>query len=668
MRTLLKIALVVALLVVVIAVGFTYYINSGQYRGMLERAVADSTGYELTIAGEVDLNLFPSLGMTLNDVRLTNPAVRQELLSTSRVLLRLDVRALLGRRLLIEELQARNFHVNYYVNADGSSNWNPPAGSGRAPTEAETSTGANTGASGPVALSFDRIDIQNTSIDYQDLAQGVRYQIDNFNLVSLDTNLAGRPFDINIDFDFENNGMSEPVPIALRSNVLVDLNNGTLNFNNVQASITPLLLQGEVSVVNFDRDMQFSGNLRAEPFDVRGLLETLALVPAVDGPPQSRESSAPLLSFATEFSGNETEATVPSFNLRLDEADINGTGSVRIATALAPTNISYNLMGGDLDLTPFMSTGDEEAQPANADAGDSIAIPVDALSAFNLLGSTSLSSLTLGDMRFDNINVFTNLEDRVLDIEVTPISTFDGSLEGALRLDARVEPPALEADFSIAGFNLGEFAPRVSRFNNFAGDLNMEATHSARGTTVSELLQTLTGSTTFSVDNSSIDITLIKQVFTAIAALSPSGGSIQQWPDVIRFSDLGGFVTLEEGLQVNQNIKLRMDNFDITGSGGLDLAAGSFDYDLLFTVLGESYTQTIPIDERYHDVSWPVQCTAAFDAPVNQYCRPDFSQVRDIFAQLGTQAARNRLDEVVTDQVPDDLQDAARGLLRNILN
>lgn len=662
MRTLLKIALVVALLVVVIAVGFTYYINSGQYRGMLERAVADSTGYELTIAGDVDLNLFPSLGMTLNDVRLTNPAVRQELLSTSRVLLRLNVRALLGRRLLIEELQARNFHVNYYVNADGSSNWDTPAGSGGA--EAETSTEA----SGPVALSFDRIDIRNTSIDYQDLAQGARYQIDNLNLVSLDTNLAGRPFDINIDFDFENNGMSEPVPIALRSSVLVDLNEGALYVNNIQASVTPLLLQGEVSVVNFDRDMQYSGNLRAEPFDVRGLLETLALVAPVDGPPQSRGSRPPMLSFTTEFSGNETEATVPSFNLRLDESDINGSGSVRFATGLAPTNISYNLMAGHLDLTPFMSTGDEEAEPANADAGDPFAIPVDALGAFNLLGSASLSSLTLGDMRFDNINVFTNLEDRVLDIEVTPVSAFAGSLEGALRLDARADSPTLETDFSIAGFNLGELAPQISRFDNFTGSLNVEATHNARGATVPELLETLSGSTTFSVDNSSIDITLIKQVFTAIAALSPSGGSIQQWPDVIRFSDLGGFVMFEDGLQANQNIKLRMDNFDITGSGGLDLAAGSFDYDLLFTVLGESYTQTIPIDERYHDISWPVQCTAAFAAPVNQYCRPDFSEVRDIFAQLGTQAVRNRLDDVVTDQVPEDLQDTARGLLRNILN
>ena len=45
----------------------------------------------------------------------------------------------------------------------------------------------------------------------------------------------------------------------------------------------------------------------------------------------------------------------------------------------------------------------------------------------------------------------------------------------------------------------------------------------------------------------------------------------------------------------------------------MDLDAQSFDYDLLFTVLGAPYTQTIPIDELYN-VSWPV--TAAPPLPM----------------------------------------------------
>lgn len=136
----------------------------------------------------------------------------------------------------------------------------------------------------------------------------------------------------------------------------------------------------------------------------------------------------------------------------------------------------------------------------------------------------------------------------------------------------------------------------------------------------------------------------------------------------MRFSEMGGYLTFQSGLTENQELKLRMDNFDISGTGGLDLDAGSFDYNLLFTVLGAPFTQTIPINSLYHDISWPVECSANFSDALNQYCGPDFTQVRQIFTQIGTNAVRRRLDEVISDQVPTDVQDAARGLLNNLFD
>ena len=181
-------------------------------------------------------------------------------------------------------------------------------------------------------------------------------------------------------------------------------------------------------------------------------------------------------------------------------------------------------------------------------------------------------------------------------------------------------------------------------------------------------MDSLNGSTAFEISENSVDIGVIKQVFTAISALSPSGGAIEQWPDVIRFAELSGFILLNSGLSENQQLSLRMDNFDISGTGGIDLQQKDFDYDLQFSVLGEPYLQTIQIDELYHAVSWPIECAAAFEDEVNQYCRPDFTQVRQIFTQLGTSAVIERLDEVISDQLPPEVSDGVRGLLRNLLN
>ena len=156
-------------------------------------------------------------------------------------------------------------------------------------------------------------------------------------------------------------------------------------------------------------------------------------------------------------------------------------------------------------------------------------------------------------------------------------------------------------------------------------------------------MNTLGGTTSFSVSENSIDISLIKQLFTEIATLSPTGESIQQWPDVIRFSEVEGYVLLENGLSDGQEVNLHLDNLNLNGTGGINLGSNTFNYDLNFSFLPPPQTQTIPVNELYHNVSWPVQCGASFDSEISQYCRPDFTRVREIFAQLGANAAQQEI-------------------------
>lgn len=672
MKTLLKIIGIFLLIVVLAGAGLVYYLRNADYRSQIEEAVAEATGFELIIGGDLDLSFLPNLGFTLGDVRLRNSKLNQELMSTSRMVLQVDFRELINGQLQVRELLASNFHVNYYVNAQGVSNW-----SSNSSSALTSGTASNSGGGGDYdLLTIDQITIENTSIDYQDMSQGTRYQIDNFNLISRDTNLAGRPFDLEINFDFENNGMTAAIPMSLRSNVIADMARGNLNFNNLAFSVTPMLLQGDLTIANLSGNPQFSGNMHADPFDVRGLLQTFALIPEAESLAAPNLASQQMASFQAQFSGTTSEATVPSLVLTLGDTSIEANGSVRFADQMGPMNVSYSVTGGDIDLTPFMASDEEgettEAETAQAAIAEppsqDTELPLDTLRSINLLGSISLSSLTMNDMRFEDINLYTNIEDGVLDLELTPVTAFDGTLQGSVRLDSNGSNAALSTLLSIDSMNLVQLAPSISRFNSVAGNLNLEASHNANGNTTNSLLNSLSGSTTFSITENSVDIGLIKQVFTAIAALSPNGEAIQQWPDVVRFSEMGGYLIFEDGIDANQELKLRMDNFDISGSGGLNLEEGSFDYDLLFTVLGEGFAQTIPINSLYHGVSWPVDCSANFSDELSQYCGPDFTQVRQIFTQIGSNAVRSRLNEVISDQVPADIQDAARGLLNNLFD
>jgi len=256
-----------------------------------------------------------------------------------------------------------------------------------------------------------------------------------------------------------------------------------------------------------------------------------------------------------------------------------------------------------------------------------------ALENLSLSGLIVADALIANESRLDGFALFTNVEDRVLDLEVPPVTTLGGTVAANLRWNAASGELAVEARgerLAIAGLT-----PLTERFDVFPGRIDIVADLNALGYSLDELFSSLDGEVAFVSTGSRVDIGLVKQLFTAIAALSPSGEAIEQWPDLIDFAEVRGELALEGGLGSEHSFSLRMDNLNAEGRGIADWRAGAFDYELLLTLLGEPFSQTIPISRDYQGVSWPVECAARFRYDTSQFCRPDFHAVREIFSRMG---------------------------------
>ena len=687
------------LLFIVAGVILLMFVNTDQNKAAIQAAVLSSTGYELTIAGDMDIAFSPSIGLTLNDVRLKNPTSPQELASTTAALLQLDLRALISGEIFIRELSTDDFHINYYIDATGKSNWDveTPVFSnttnslapGTQPIEQQSNAASTDTNSDIVSVSFERLRIDNASIDIQDLSQGLRYSVNNLNLATSNTNIEGNPFDVDVNLTFLNNGMSKPIAMGFRGNIIADINAGNIDVQNISFNVTPMLLQGDLHISGLNDDITFEGSLASNDFDVFGLLQTIGIRETKSELDATSTlfsiSEKPQASIAASFSGNEFGIEIPELIAQLSESRIEANAEILFAANLLPTNINYEVVSNQIDISPFLDSEVATGATTAARNGTTVierndvviatsapatntAIPIELLNSFNVFGSIAIESVVANDLLFTGINFFTNVEDGVLDIELQPVATFEGSVAGNIRVDGRNEEAVLSTQLVISQLNLANLAPSVSRLNSVTGNLDVEVDLTATGQTTNEMMGSLNGSSSFAITENSVDIGVLKQVFTAISALSPTGGTTEQWPDVIRFAELGGFILFNNELSKNQQINMRLDNFDISGTGGIDMQQQNFDYDLQFSILGEPYLQTIQVDELYHNVSWPVECAAAFENEVNQYCRPDFTRVREIFTQLGTNAVIDRLDDVITDQLPPEVSDGARGLLRNLLN
>lgn len=688
LKTLLKIAGVSLALVALLIISFIFLADVNSYRDAIRDAIAESTGYELTIAGDMDINFFPTTGLTLNDVRLKNPNLNQELASTTAITLRVNLFSLISGELIVKELSADDFHINYYTDSEGNSAWDidheliitTVDSDGN---EVDVSTSEIDPVGGTVTPSIELIRIDNASIDIQDLSTGTKMGIDSLDIVSRDSNVVGRPFPIDVSMQYLSDGMSEAKTIGLNTNVVANLDDGLISLDISNFSLTPMSLQGQVAISGLNEELRFEGNMKSNSFDAIGLLQSLGMMtddedlraPSVGGDDQQ-------LSFEFDFNGDDTEITVPNFIARMGVSEIEAEGSIRLGTDFSPAIISYDVRGNSLDLTPFMSdsasgmvAGSEiengSEAPTTAPPIDSTeeTLPFELLNDLNVNGSVALQLVIANGIEYRDVNIFTYLEDSILNIESQPISTMGGTIMGNLSASPLNDGGGdVKALFTLNNINMIELVPFVSQLEAVTGNLNVEMSYESRGRTTTELMDTLSGSTTFAVTDNSVDISLLKQVFTAITALSPTGDTIQQWPDVIQFGELAGYLIFQDGIDADQEVKIRMDNFDISGTGGIDMAAQSFDYDMSFSILGEPAPQTIPIGERYHNVEWPVDCAAAIEDPVSQYCGPDFTRVREIFAQMATNEVRLRAEDEITNRLPEELQDSARGLLRSILN
>ena len=638
-----KILLGIAAAVMAAIVFAALWVNSPeQYRTTLQDYVAAATGYELVVAGAIDLNLLPVARLTLEDARLRNPGLPQELASAAFVQLDVDRGDLLRGELTIRELRIDGFHVNAYVDATGTSIWHT------GPAETVPIFG---GESDTASLLPERIAVEGGRLDVQNLFSGRRFLLKNLRVVGDNVNLQGESFPLLANFDVEwfdsSNRRLREAEVGLSGNVEADANSGGLALADLDINSTPVLLQGRLDVTDFPADPSYRANLTSNEFDARTLLQNLGwLVP----PEQS------LLSAPNGNADGQWPAEL-EFSLSGDSAELNATASVsssnrlvieaetelRFARGLAPANVRYEVDIGELDISELIS---EQGEPADGGFGGQAtsAFPRPArvlpnLENLNLSGSISAKALTAGVLRVENLTVFTNVEDQVLNMEIPPATALDGTVSANMRWNARSGD--MESEFHGEELAISDIAPLVTRFDVLTGRLHIDGAFGARGQSLNELLHDLSGNTSFIVTENLVNIGLIKQIFTSISALSPSGETIQQWPDLIRFSEISGGISLDGGLASDHAFNLRMDNFSAAGAGFANLQTGQFDYDAFLTMLGEPFTQTIPVSGNYQSVTWPVECAARFSDEVDQFCRPDFSAVREIFSRINDDASAN---------------------------
>lgn len=658
---------------VVLAMVLFTVIDPNRYKPALEAAASQQTGMQLRVNGDIEWTFRPVFGLSIADVSLRNGVTPQELASFSGIALKLDIGSLLSGNLAVQEFVAEDLHINWFVDAQGQANWlvnTDAAMPGTAPASGSTEL--------PVDINIAEIRVINASVAVRDLSNNIDTRLQNIDLSSQNTNIDNRPFPFELSMRLINEITDQDMNVNLASTAQVDFNAGNIDLNDMRLTLSPLVLSGDLSVSDFRNNMRWQTNLSSNTFNLSHLLANFMVVDE-DSMPAPNEQQFSIQSL--EANGDAAGATLGGLTMALNDTTASLRGDYLFATDTRQALLAYNLNTGAIDLNSLLAAAPEESAPADADeTGNgqnteqaSVAVtadtpdtplPLELLRSMGVRGEHTIESLTVSGLQFSPVAFSLLLQDDILNINTRAVGFYDGELEATVTLNASDSPAQLAIETGLSGISASALTADLPRLDFFTGNFNASTTHMMQGDTVNALIDSLDGASTLQVNDSSVDITLLKRVFSAISVLSPSGNMAAQWPDVVRFSSAEAYLIFNDGIDENQELNLRLDNFDVSGTGGLDLTAGEFDYRLDFTVLGEPALQTLRVNEDFQNVAWPVRCDAAWTDAAPQYCSPDLQRVREVFAAIARDEIEQRATEAVNEQV-ERLRNRLQNLLQN---
>jgi len=641
------------LLLAVLAAGgvfsFTQFTKAQLQSRLAE--LAQALDLELTLAGDIQLKLIQQ-EFVLRDLRLNNPKHPQELASVRELTLRLSPWQLQQDTWQISELSLSGLYVNQRSGADGSSLWSTAAirsllnvgieGEPRALSGSLTSSLtdltdlSDLSDSAPDVLSdfapqlvIDRLLVSEASLDVS--TKTANFSLRDLELELLGANLSGQAFQLQGQSTLARYSALHRdeirVPLTFGGEAAVALASAFATANSLRVGATPLLAEVEAQASWTDGNLTLGGAVAAQDFNLNAWMHSLepdSLVTASINP-----SALPpqLADFAFDFSLNDQGFVIQDFDANLGEGVIDAQLAISSASEHIPANSRYAIRGSTVDFS-FL-----DAQRA----GFWGQLPRRLLlnNTLDSVAAIDIQLLRWGDSDLAQLQLFANSEAGVTEIELLPVGVWGGQVEADLRVDSSGgERDAFALDANIAALNTEKLIQHWPLLASFGGELSADLSLEGALLGSSELVaESLRGEITFDLRNNRVPLGLIKQVFSTIAALSPVGGSTEQWPEDLSFSQLSGFALLDNGLTQPHRVNLLMDNLEIEGSGVFDPATAEFDYSLSFTLLPDAINQSLQINDAHIAKPWPVNCAANLSAPASQYCSPDFAGVRELFAQ-----------------------------------
>ena len=701
MKGLLKwLAIVVGAIVLVFvaaAILLPLLIDPNDYKQTLVAQVKERTGRDLSIDGDIDLTVFPWIGVKVGKVALSNaPGFTPPVFASSDELsIRVKLLPLLSRRLEMDTVTVHGLTLNLARDARGHSNWDDlvKAGGGAKSAGGAPSSGPSGSSQGAAAaLAIGGLDIENANLSWVDASKAQRFDIDN---LSIQTGpiASGEPVDLKLALDVQ---ASEPevsghvsakgtldyeqqrqlarvtglevigeftgkglpggdARVRLAANVEHDGASKSLLVDKLELTAKDMQLNGDLRVSNIDSAPAAKGNITIAEFNPKNLLAVLSK----DGLQTADPKALTRASLKATIGGDANQLIVKPLTIRLDDSTLAGEVSLPDVKAQA-LRFSLALDAIDVDryLPPARETPAATA-PAPATPGAAATraaqAPNEALRRLDVIGKMTIGKLKAAKLNLSDVEVSVKAKDGIIRLNPLGAKLYEGRYNGDILLDARGNAPRTTVDEKLVGVQAGPLLKDLQGQDRITGAANINIAMQATGATADEVQKSLNGNADFAFTDGAVNgvniARMIREANARIKGIALPPEEVEQKTD---FSELRGSLQVKDGIASNQDFTAMTPLLRINGKGTANLPAQSVDYRITATVVKTLKGQGGDELKDLVGIPIPIHVTGSFEQP--KYALDTEALVEAV--------GKSKVKSIIEEKVGDD---RVKGLLKGLI-
>ena len=598
-------------------------IDVNQYKSQIEAQVKDATGRPLKIGSDIDLSVFPWIGLALGDLHLGSPDGfgGHAFLTVGRFEARVRLLPLLSREVEIKRIILENPRVALIRKKNGQTNWD--FASAGPPTAKETPRPEEKAPSPDrdpalAALRAEEIAIRNGQLTYVDEANGQQQEIADLDLVLQDVSLD-RP--LRIQFATRFNGQ----PITMTGTVGPIGNppaSQPIGFDLALSALEELDLTVKGQAQDIQTQPAVALKIDVSTFSPRKLFERLGRsFPIATADPKALQSVA----FSANLNGSTQGLKLGSGQITLDQSRIDFAAE---AADFDKPRIAVEAKADTIDLDRYLPPAEQENQEAAGPAssppkspGKETPVDYAPLRRLVLDARLDVAKLKINQARLQSIVLKIKGRDGRFQLEPFSADLYGGTalIEGLLDVTRR--QPRSSVSLKLTDLLIGPFLEDVIQKDFLQGRLVTAIDLQFSGDRPETIRRSLNGKgrLTFN-DGAIVGIDLAGMVRNLQAAFG-AGKQPAEKPKT-DFTELDIPFDLKNGVFRTATSNMKSPLLRLLAKGQADLVKESLDFRInpkfVATLTGQGDTQ----DRR--GLMVPVLVSGSFDQPTFQ---PDLKSI-----------------------------------------